>query len=63
MHIVELGILLLSVLSILFFLMYVVGLLRMPTGFRPNTPVYNRYGEQTGTMKNPGYEETIDEEQ
>lgn len=63
MQIVEGVIAALSVLSILFYLVYVAGMIRMPTGFRPKTPVYNRYGEQIGTMENPGYEETIDEEQ
>lgn len=63
MEIVEAVIAALCVLSILFFLTYVIGLLRMPSGFRPNTPVYNRYGEQIGTMKNPGYQETIDEQE
>ncbi len=63
MQIVEGVIAALCILSILFFLVYVVGLLRMPTGFRPDTPVYNRYGEQTGIMQNPGYEETIYEEE
>jgi hypothetical protein len=61
MQIVEGVIAALSVLSILFFLVYVAGLLRMPTGFRPDTPVFNRFGEETGKMKNPGYEETEDE--
>lgn len=63
MEFVEGVIAILSVLSIFFFLVYVAGLLRMPTGFRPKTPVYNRYGEQIGTMENPGFEETINEEE
>jgi hypothetical protein len=63
MQIVEGVIAVLTILSILFFLVYVAGMLRMPSGFRPDTPVFNRYGEQTGTMKNPGYEETEDEEE
>jgi hypothetical protein len=63
MQIVEGVIAALSVLSILFFLVYVVGLLRMPTGFRPDTPVLNRFGEKIGEMQNPGFEETEDERQ
>lgn len=59
MRIVEGVIAVLCILSILFYLVYVAGMLSMPTGFRPKTPVYNRFGEQTGTMENPGYEETI----
>lgn len=61
MQVIEWVIAALCVLSILFFLVYVAGLLVMPRGFRPATPVYNRYGEQTGTMENPGFEETEDE--
>jgi hypothetical protein len=63
MGIVEGVIAALCILSILFFLVYVAGMIRMPTGFRPKTPVYNRYGQQTGTMENPGYQETTDEEE
>ena len=61
MQIVEGVIAALCVLSILFFLIYVVGLLRMPSGFRPDTPVLNRFGEKIGEMENPGFEETEDE--
>jgi hypothetical protein len=61
MQIVEGTVAALSILSIVSFLVYVVGLLRMPSGFRPDTPVLNRYGEKIGEMENPGYEETEDE--
>jgi hypothetical protein len=61
MQIIEGVIAILCVLSIIFFLVYVVGLLRLPTGSRPDTPVFNRYGEQIGEMENPGFEETEDE--
>lgn len=63
MQIVEGVIAALCILSILFYLVYLAGMFEMPTGFRPKVPVYNRYGEQTGTMENPGYQETIDEEE
>jgi hypothetical protein len=61
MQIVEGVIAALCLLSILFFLIYVVGLLRLPSGFRPDTPVVNRFGEKIGEMQNPGYQETEDE--
>jgi hypothetical protein len=63
MQIVEGIIVALCVLSVIFFLVYVVGLLGMPSGFRPDTPVYNRLGEKIGNMKNPGYQETEDEQE
>lgn len=63
MQIVEGVIAALSILSILFFLVYTVGLLRLPSGFRPDTPVFNRFGEKIGEMQNPGFEETEDEQE
>lgn len=63
MQIVEGVIAALCILSVIFFLVYVAGLVGMPSGFRPDTPVLNRFGEQIGKMKNPGYEETEDEEE
>jgi hypothetical protein len=63
MQIVEGAVATLCVLSMVFFLVYVVGLAGMPSGFRPNTPVLNRFGEKIGEMQNPGYAETEDEEE
>lgn len=48
-------------LSILFFLMYVVGIMRLPSHGRPLTPELNRFGEPIGLRENPGFEETEDE--
>jgi hypothetical protein len=50
-----------ALLSILFFLIYVIGLLRSPTGHRPAVPTFNRFGEPMTPKPNPGYEETADE--
>ena len=47
--------------SILFFLIYVAGELRMPTGQRPKTPTFNRFGDSLPPRENPGYQETEDE--
>lgn len=48
-------------LSVLFFLVYAAGLLRMPTGRRPDTPTYDRYGDPLPESPNPGFQETEDE--
>jgi hypothetical protein len=61
MQIVESIITLVAVLSVLFFLIYVVGELRMPTGERPKTPTFNRFGDSLPPRENPGYRETEDE--
>jgi hypothetical protein len=61
MQIVESIITVVAVLSILFFLIYVAGELRMPTGERPKTPTFNRYGDSLPPRENPGYQETEDE--
>jgi hypothetical protein len=51
-----------TVISALAFVLYLIGLFRLPTGKRPKTPTLNRFGEQIGMDENPGYEETEDEE-
>lgn len=61
MVVVEGVIAVLVALSILFFLVYVVGIFRMPTGRRPDTPTYNRYGDPLPSRPNPGFQETEDE--
>ena len=48
-------------LSVLAFLVYVAGLLRLPTHGRPQVPQYNRFGEPIGLAENPGFAETEDE--
>jgi hypothetical protein len=58
MQVIEIIITAASILSILFFLIYVVGLTRVPTGRRAKTPTVNRLGEQLPPSENPGYEET-----
>lgn len=50
-----------SVLSILFFVLYVIGIMRQPTGRRPDTPSFDRYGDPLPPSPNPGYQETEDE--
>lgn len=52
-----------SVLAMVFFLIYVVGLLRMPTGHRPKTRTIDRYGHPLPPTENPGYAETEEERQ
>lgn len=61
MQLVETVITAVAVLSILFFLIYVVGILRLPTGQRPETPVFNRFGDPLPPAQNPGYAETENE--
>ncbi len=52
-----------TVLAILFYLIYVVGMFRMPPGHRPKTPVFNRFGDPLPPQENPGYAETEDEQE
>lgn len=61
MHVLETVIAAMALLSILFFLIYVAGLLRMPSGHRPKTPTFNRFGDALPPRQNPGYQETEDE--
>lgn len=61
MAIVEWGIAASCVLSILFFLIYVIGLFQLPAEGRPDTPTYDRFGRPLPPSKNPGFEETEDE--
>jgi hypothetical protein len=61
METVSVAILALSSVSILFFLLYVAGLLPKPTGERPRTPTYDRFGRVIGHTENPGFEETEEE--
>ena len=63
MQIVEIIITAVTVLSILFFLIYVAGLVRMPTGHRPKTPTFDRFGDPVPPRQNPGYRETEDEQE
>lgn len=62
MQIAEDAIVVTALLSILFFLLYVVDLLRMPTGTRPKTPAFDRFGNPLPPTENPGFRETEDEE-
>ena len=62
MQIAEDAIAITAVLSLLFFVLYVVNLLRLPTGRRPKTPTFDRYGNPLPPRENPGFEETEDEE-
>lgn len=50
-----------TVLSILFFCIYIGGLVRLPTGYRPKTPTLNRLGQPLAPSENPGYRETEEE--
>lgn len=63
MEIVSAVILVATVLSIVFFLTYVVGLFRLPSEGRPKTPTYDRFGRKIGEMENPSFEETESERQ
>lgn len=63
MQIVEGVIAVTCVLSVLFFLLYVIGLLRIPTGRRPKTPTFDRFGDPLPPEPNPGFEETEDEKE
>lgn len=61
MQIVEWVIAALAVLSILFFLIYAIGIFRAPTGQRPATPTYSRFGERLPAAPNPGFQEESEE--
>lgn len=61
MHLISVVITVVASLSVLFFVIYVVGILRMPSGHRPRSPVFNRFGEEMPPRQNPGYAETEDE--
>ena len=61
MHLVETIITAVAVLSILFFLIYVAGIMRQPIGHRPETTVFNRFGDPLPPAQNPGYAETEQE--
>jgi hypothetical protein len=52
-----------TLLWILFFRIYVAGLFRLPTGPRPKTPDFNRFGDSLPPRQNPGYQETEDEQE
>jgi hypothetical protein len=51
----------LTVASVLSFAGYLAALLQEPSSGRPETPVFNRFGEELPPQKNPGYQETIEE--
>ena len=51
-----------AILSVGFFLLYVIGIFRLPTGSRPDTPTLDRHGEPLPAAPNPGYQETEGEE-
>lgn len=61
MAIVEIVIAVVSALSVLFFLLYVVAMLRMPLASRPKTPTFDRFGGHLPAGVPPGFEETEDE--
>jgi hypothetical protein len=61
MHLIESVITAVALLSIVFFLIYVAGILHLPSGHRPETPVFNRFGDPMPPRQNPGYAETEDE--
>jgi hypothetical protein len=63
MQAIEIVIAVACVLSILAFIVYVIGQFRLPTGQRPRTPTFNRYGEPLAPQTNPGFEETEDEKE
>lgn len=50
-----------SILSIAFFLIYLVGMFVMPDHDRPKTPTLDRFGNTIAETENPGFEETEDE--
>jgi hypothetical protein len=52
-----------SMLSILFFVLYAIGIFRLPTGQRPSTPAFDRYGDPLPAAPNPGFQETEREEE
>lgn len=61
MQVIEIAIAVLAVLSIVAFLLYMASLFRLPTGKRPRTPTFDRYGDALPPTTNPGFEETEDE--
>ena len=61
MLVVELIVTVSVALSVAFFGLYIGALFQQPTGHRPKTPVYDRFGRKIGESENPGYEETEDE--
>jgi hypothetical protein len=61
MTVVEVVVALFTTLSILFFVVYLVGLFRIPTSGRARTPTYNRFGEIIEIAENPGFQETEEE--
>ncbi|HEX8919147.1 MAG TPA: hypothetical protein VF898_11640 [Chloroflexota bacterium] len=63
MQIVEGAIVVTALLSIGFFLLYLIGSLRLPTGKRPKTPTFDRLGRPLPAQENPGFKETEDEEE
>lgn len=63
MQLVEVIITGVTVLCILFFVVYVAGLVRMPTGYRPKTPVFDRFGDPLPPQQNPGFQETENEQE
>lgn len=63
MQVVTTVITILVILSIVTFLLYVVSILRLPTGRRPRTPTYDRFGDPLPAEVNPGFAETEDEEE
>ncbi|HEX6507150.1 MAG TPA: hypothetical protein VF221_05905 [Chloroflexota bacterium] len=63
MQIVEGIIAVIVLLSLVFFVVYIVGTVRLPTGHRPRTPTLDRYGDPLPASPNPGSHETEDEEE
>lgn len=61
MQIVEIVIAVAAALSILAFLTYVVGLLRLQSHGRPRTPTFDRFGGSLPPRENPGFKETEEE--
>lgn len=52
----------LVVVLLLGFVVYVPGLLAIPTGERPRTRTYDRYGRLIGEHENPDYHENPGED-
>lgn len=61
MQVIEGIIFLASVLSILFYLLHLIGLYRIPAHGRAKTPTMDRFGRALPPSRNPGYKETEDE--
>ena len=62
MSIPELVVAVVTILSILFFAIYVAGLFQLSIGRRSRTPTFDRLGHRLPSTQNPGYEETEDEQ-